>query len=205
MNLFVDLILESERRSASVINPKMVVRVLSVSVPIIIAILLAIQALYVGQLRRDLATVKLSRDSAGMQQNRARDLIKEFQSHRAIQEELSGWTNSRVAWHENLGVLMTVVPTNVQLRALNVGQTLQLREDQVPLRLFTLNLGGRAVGSGAEPSVRTLEDALRSTPPYSSMVTNLTVPLYGADTTAGAQRDDRVFEISCQFFPRAFQ
>ncbi len=205
MNLRVDLLLDGERRSASIINPKMLARVFAIVIPSVVVILFAIQLLQVRQYRRDLANLQLSYDSAGIQQGRVGELISEFQSHRSIQGELTGWAQSRIAWHNQLAALIVAIPTNVQLRTMTIGQTLQLNAREKPVRMFTVNLAGRAVGTGAEDSVRQIEEIFRSASSFSGLITNVTVPRYGADDSPTASRNDRVFEISAQFNPRVFE
>lgn len=205
MNLRVDLILDSEKRRASVINPKLVIRVISILVPVLLGILLMAQIVVVRQLRGELRDLTRSLESAKPQQERAKAFVTEFQSHRAILEELSAWTNSLISWHGQLSSIMAVIPTNMQLRSLAVSQTFQLDENATPVRLFTTTLNGRAVGDQAEGSVRLLENALRDGDPFRMFTTNVSVPLYGADESPTASRHDRVFEIASQYNPRAIK
>ncbi len=205
MNLRVDLILATELRSGSVVSSQGVLRIASVVVPFLLVGFLGWQFLAVRQLRQELESNKLSLDSAAPQQERAKALIAEFQTHRNVAAELAGWNKSRIAWHHQLFSLMGVVPENIQLNDLNISQSLQLTTAEKPARMFVLSLKGKAVGDDAEQSVKRLETALISNPAFESLTETVTVPLFGADTTPEAKRDDRVFEISCLYTQRAFE
>lgn len=204
MNLRVDLILDSERRSSSVINPKMLLRVASVVVPVVLAGLLTIQVLIVGQLGKELQGLKTSLDNAQPQQQKASELMTQFLAHKNILAEMDGWRSSRMAWSEQLEGLMRVVPDNIQLQRFSVSQTLQLSTADKPARSFSASLEGKAVTDDAEQSVRGLENALIHQPPFSPSTTNVLVPQYAADGSPSANRDDRVFQITCQYLQRTF-
>ncbi|MCE9614996.1 MAG: hypothetical protein K8T26_12010 [Lentisphaerae bacterium] len=204
MNLRVDLILDTEKRSGSLVTSKGALRILSVVVPVILLGILAGQFLIVSQLNQELTGIKLTYDSALPQQEKAKALIAEFQTHRDLQAEFTGWSHSRMAWSEQLQGVMTVVPTNIHLQELTSAQTLQLTNDK-PARLFTLTMRGTAVSSEAEQSVKSLESRLITAPAFTSLTASVTVPVYGANTEPGANRDERVFQIVCQYAQRVFQ
>ena len=75
----------------------------------------------------------------------------------------------------------------------------------VELILSALKMKGKALGNGAEPSVKKLETELRSNATFAGLTEGVSVPLYGADTAPEANRDDRVFQIACQYAERAIK
>ncbi|MDA0577216.1 MAG: hypothetical protein O3B24_03860 [Verrucomicrobia bacterium] len=204
MNLRVDLILETERRSGSVVSSKGVVRIISVIVPLLLVGYLGAQFLWANQLRQDLEGLQQSLESAKPQQERAKALIAEFKSHKDIGQELKGWELTRVNWSDQLQGLMQIVPPNVQLSDLRVSQSIQLSKIEHPARLFALTLKGKAVGDDAERSVKRLENALQIEPVFTGLVQRVSIPVYGADTSPDAKRGDRVFAIACECNLREF-
>jgi hypothetical protein len=204
MNLRVDLILESEQRSGSLVTAKGALRIISIVVPVILLGVLAAQLLFLSQLKQELANNQLSFENAQPQQEKAKVLIAEFQTHRDLQNEFAGWNHSRLAWSQQLLGLMSTVPTNIQLQEISSSQTLQLTNDK-PARLFVLNLRGKSVGAEAEQSVKHLESELLDAPPFHALTASVEVPVYGASAEPAADRDDRVFQIVCHYAQRVFQ
>jgi len=204
MNLRVDLILESEQRSGSWLNPKSLLRMCSILVPVLVVAFLAMNFLAVDKLRRDLEDLQMDWDVTQPQWEKAKTLIDEFQSHREIAKEIQGWRLSRINWTGQLLGLMENVPANIKLDTLSVGHSLRLVDDKKPARAYTLATRGRAVGEDAQESVKALEKALRGAPAFTSVTAEVTVPLFAADTSPDADPEDRVFEIRCAYKEQLF-
>ena len=127
-----------------------------------------------------------------------------FQGNRDIQAEFTGWQRSRLLWHQQLYGVLCGTPTNVQLQTLTVSQTLQLTND-TPTRAFAMTLGGRGNGAEIEADVKRLQAYLGSGPVYTGLTSRVTIPVYGADMDPKAKREDRVFQILCQYHERLFK
>ena len=205
MNLRVDLILESEQRSGSIVNPKSVLRIVAILIPLILVGLFVQQFLTAARLRREMENLSLTWDTARPQQEKARQMIEGFQAQGDIRKELQGWQLSRIRWNEQLIGLVRVVPENVQLFSFSMNQSQRLIEEKTPARAYTTSMRGKAVGPTAEMSIRALERRLASEPPFEDVVAAVTVPEYGADTSPGASRDDRVFRIDSRYEEQPFE
>ena len=134
MNLRVDLILEDEQRSGSLLNAKSIIRLATIIVPLVIVGLLAWQVLIVAGLKYELNGLIMDWEIKKPQSEKAKMLTEEFTTHASILSELEGWRRSRIAWSDQVGQLMLIAPENVQLQDLNMNQALALFEEKMPAR-----------------------------------------------------------------------
>lgn len=204
MNLRVDLILETEQRSASVFSPKVLGRLAALVLPILLAGFVIMRTITVMKLRTQLRLFDDEWSLLSPKSERADELIKDFQRNEKLLLEMRGWENSRLAWHGQIDALIRAVPTQIQLQSLRVSQTLLL-EDKVPERQFTMAIRGRAVGVTAEQNVKRLERSLSSVETFAPVMREVDVPQYGADTSEDASKEDRVFLIQCDYKERPFE
>ncbi|MDA0990999.1 MAG: hypothetical protein O3A51_09635, partial [Verrucomicrobia bacterium] len=156
-------------------------------------------------LRRELNDLTLSWETAQPQQEKARAMIEGFRVQGEIRKEMEGWAQSRLAWHEQLIGLLEITPENIQLQSLSINQVLRLFEESSPARYISMRLDGRAIGTEAERSVRALEQSLSTAPAYTSLIAKVSVPQYGADQSPGAKKEDRSFQIACEYAERQFE
>ena len=205
MNLRVDLILESEQRSGSIITVKSLVRIVSILVPLVVGLLLAWQAYGLVRIKTELRSTEARWQSVEPLEMKAKKLAQERQANEDQLAQLNGWRKSHMDWHAHLLQLFHSVPENIQLQNLRISQALQVTSNKVPARAFTLELRGKAVGVEAESSVNSYKRMLLEGPAFSNDVTRVEVPLFGADTTAGAGKNDRIFEIRCSYRERLFE
>jgi len=202
MNLRVDLILESEQRSGSRINPKAVLRGITILIPGIILLALAAQVVQVVGLQRELKHLRAEMERKGPQREKAQSLVEEYRAHRDIQKEFNGWKRTRIDWHTQLTGLMQAVPTNIQLGTLTLSQTLQLYDDKVPSRLYTMTMQGKAVNEDAQASIKELKQQFTFAPAFTSLTQEVTVPHYAAGEE---NNEDRVFEMRCVYRAQKFE
>jgi hypothetical protein len=205
MSMRVDLILQSEQRSASVFTPKMLIRILSFVLPALL--LLAVASLVMKVMGLSAEHERLDRDwlKAGPKQEQAIKLTGQLNANRRILDELEGWRKAQMVWHNQLAALPKITPAAVQLTDLNVDQVLEAAEKEKALgRSFTMQLQGRAVGKSADMMVDELENSLKTMSEFAPLIESVEVVSFMADTARGASEDDRLFEIRCKYLPRAF-
>jgi hypothetical protein len=176
-----------------------------IAVPAVLVLFLITQFLVVKQMDRDLRDLQLSFDTARPQQERARQLMTEFEAHRRIAAELQSWRDSRIAWHEQLSGILKGVPAGVQLQQLNISQRMAWNEEHLGTRTFAMTVRGRAVGDTAETDVRQLESELSAGSVFGQLMERVEVPQYGADASADASPGDRVFQMTCEYKARAIE
>jgi hypothetical protein len=205
MNLRVDLILDTEQRSGSLLNAKSLTRLATIAVPAIVLLILGWQVLGVMGLKKELNNLIMDWEVKKPQSEKARTLSEEFQTHKAILSELEGWKRSRLAWNDQLGEIVKIAPENVQLQSLSVIQRLKIFEETTQAREYSLSMQGKAVGREAETSVRSFEQQLSGAPAFTAVVDEVSVPEYAADPSSDAGRDDRVFSIQSKYKMQTFQ
>jgi len=206
MSLRVDLILESEQRSGSLLSPKSLVRIASVVGPTILVLLVGVFVMQMWQLSSRVTLLEGQWESLGGQKKTAERLREQLLTNRKVLDEIGGWRESHIDWHEQLSGLIEVVPPEIELRKLRIGQKLDVLEKNMPARMFSMTLNGRAVGASAESAVETLKVRLQSSAAFATNVAEdgVSVPSYGADVSVGAGKHDRVFTIVSQYEPRKF-
>lgn len=206
MNIRVDLILESEQRSASVVNVKSMIRISSISVPAILLVIAASIVVNMMTLNSELKMLEGEMQAIGPKQEAAEILSKGFAVNREMLNELEGWHKSHIDWHEQLLAMQKEVPAEIQLSALRISHQFDLIDKKIPARAFTVVLEGNTTGERAEFSVQRLKRGLEDSPALSSAVqkNGVEVSRYEAVTEKGAAKDDRIFQIKCEYQSRRF-
>lgn len=205
MNLRVDLIVEAEQRSARFFSVKTISRIAALIVPLFFGSLVLTEISKSFQLRDELSDIETDWDITKRRSDKAEELSQNFQVNRMIQSELKGWRNTHVDWHDQLTGILRHVPAEVQLTNLRISQLLQLMDERVPARIFTMTMKGRSVGASSEENVQHLEQRLRESEPFAALMKEVTVSSYGADLTEDADKDDRIFDIRCSYMEREFK
>lgn len=204
MNLRVDLILESEQRSASRLNSKTLTRISVIAVPAVVGLLIACAVVNTISLNSRVRMAEAEWKNIEPKKKKALDLADQVQVNLDILNELEGWNKSHVNWHAQLNALQGIVPPKIQLERLRISQTLQLLDGKTPARVFTMILNGKATGATAERDVHELKRQLEKSPFFSPLMGDVTVPKYGPSTAKDADKSDRMFQIDCPYKPRKF-
>jgi hypothetical protein len=205
MNLRVDLILETEKRSASMLTPKMIVRLVSVVGPLLLVALIGWAVAKELVRNGELKTLEARWQATEPLEKKALQLSAEARANAGILAELKGWRHSHVNWSAALLELMRRVPAHLQLVELNLSQSFQVSEKGVPARVFAISLRGRTSGPEAENGVRSLAALLAEDAAFTNLVREVKIPTFAADTSEKAGKDDRVFEITCACREQPFE
>lgn len=205
MNLQVDLIYQSERRSSSALNLKAVLRVLTVVVPAVVVLLIVLLVVNFLQRKYEVALLETRWDATGPRKREADVLRNQVSRNRDILAQLHGLEKTRMDWHRQLAGLLAEVPSGIRLRNLSARQSLHLQEERIPARAFSMTVMGKASGISADADVEHLRRRLLESPVYAPEMETVEVASYGVDATRGADRDDRAFRIDCTYSVRQFQ
>ena len=205
MNIRVDLILDNEKRSASLLNVKSIIRL-----AIIIAPLLVIVTVVLGGIGFMHSNVKLNNlknrwELAEQRQKEAKALRDETAINNRIKNELLGWRASQMPWGEQMVALQRIAPSNMQFIRLNISQTLLLVNNSFPARQFVLTLSGKSKGSAAEANINTFIDTIKSSEIFTVPMEGVSIESFGEDRNEYATREDRVFEIKCTYNAKVFR
>jgi len=205
MNLRVDLILESEQRSGSLVSLKALGRIAAFLLPALLILAVFSAFRNMKEVTDELAELEAQWAEVKPKQIEVLNLNEEFLANRRTRKELEGWRHSRVDWHEQVVGLMREVPGTIQLTRMRINQALQLIDEQVPARVFSLSLEGTAVGEEAEENVQILKRQLQRATPFEGVIEQVEVTRFAKDTAKSAHKDDRTFRVECKFAPREFE
>lgn len=206
MNLRVDLILESEQRSGSIINPKSLLRIATIIVPAILGVVAAIVVVNMLRVNSELNLLEAQMQAFVPKEKTAEKVKAQVGVNRNILVEMESWRKTQLTWHDQFLALQKAVPDEIQLNTLGMSHSIERGEDDtVPSRVFRMILTGKAAGERAEKNVQHLREQLAKTPVFSAPMKNVDVTKFISDPDKEAQKMDRIFEIQCHYQPRKFE
>jgi hypothetical protein len=206
MNLRVDLILPTEYRSGSRITLSGVTRILTIILPIIVVLLLSLVFTKFRTLRSDVQRQEAQWLKMEPQYKTALNLWQDTIRRNGVLSEIQGWHAARVEWHKQLKALQAAVPPQIQLTSLRVDDLIQVVSNKT-VRVFKMQIKGRASGQNPEDRVAALRSELTRNPVFAPVVKSAEVPpgSFGQDPSPNAAKSDRVFEIVCEYAPMGFE
>lgn len=201
MNLQVDLLVDTDRRSASVLNAKALGRIMAITIPVLMLLTVGTTVVRLMLLKNELSMLEEQWGNVAPKQKEATQMQLQFMANRDMQKELGGWREARLEWNAILTEIRGVIPATIRLEAMNISHDTPLIDRKTAARAFRLFLRGKATGATSERDIPNLRRALEKLDPIASAE----VTRFGADMTPSADRFDRVFQIDCVFHPRLFK
>lgn len=200
----VNLMLDTERRSASPVSLVMIVRTLVGTV--IVVFLLLVTAVFTSYraLQNNVRYTEAAWKQAEPKYLAALLLRSNLTQKVATLSEIEGWRKTRIAWGRQLESIESVIPPLVQLTEMHVTQELLLASNNIPSRVFELRLIGRTGAVRSEENVSELQSALAGQPPFDVLIETAGIPP-GSFRQDPVSKSDRVFEIVCKYRPKLFQ
>ena len=202
--MHINLILETEQRSASPVSLTTLLRIAGGTVvAILILWLLSVYSSYrnlqssVEQCDNQL---KLTQPKFIAAQQIRTDLIQKSSKLKEIQS----WRKTRIEWGDQLESLQAITPSMIQLTELHISQDILVRSNNIPSRVFEMRLAGKTSADRSEANVSEFQQALFKQPPFDSFVETVSIPA-GAFRQDPLTKTDRVFEIVCKYNPRSFE
>lgn len=200
MNLQVNLILDSEKRSGSTVSLKFVVRGLAVVIPVIIGIIIAGLVLTSRLARENLRFVEQEQGQLVPVYKSVMELKRELKECRQLVKMLKGWTTSRTDWFALLRRFQGEVPPSIQFLRLTVSDVIE-NTGNAPTRKSGMYIKGKATGDCGEEDIQLLDKTLKEKPPFQELFSRIDVKLLGAGENI-TDKNIRVFEIECILMPR---
>ena len=198
MNLRIDLILESEQRSASLLDLKALKRMGMVIGPAILVVIVLFAILRATQQGRVVANLESKWQTEQPLVAEADKWQTELVKTRDVNNEFEGWRKSRINWHEQIIKLAEITPNDIQLTGFRMSHSLQRGR---PVRMFSVTLDGKTSGEDAEAHVQTLLRKLEEQPE----ITRVQIMDFRADATPDAQRHDRIFRLELTYRERPIE
>lgn len=204
MNLRVDLIMESEQRSANVLNVKSLIRISILAVPAIIIGTILVSSINVMHTKIRLKNLTDKWEIAEKRQAEARGMNNDKALRNNIKTEILGWKNTHIDWHTQLLALQRMASLNMQFTRLNISQKIELINKKNPGRFFILDLKGIAVGADAETNVQSFIANIREMEVFSTEMDDVIINNFGESSEKGASKHDREFSIQCVYKQKEF-
>jgi len=201
--MHINLILETEQRSASLIPLQAVIRIVLGGLGLLIG--LALVSFYTSYraLERDTELTLEEWKHTEPKYKAALDLRTDLAVRNDLMKEISGWRDTRLSWAEQLAALRGAVPSLIQVSEISVSHDLFVMSSNTPARVYELRLSGRVGAAHSETSVSEFTDALHR-PPFTVWLESAAIPP-GRFRQDPQVKTDRIFEIVCKYKPRRFE
>jgi hypothetical protein len=203
MNLRVDLILETEQRSASVVNAKGLIRIVSIVVPLIIVVIIGLVTSRMISLSNSLNALEAELKDKVPKKEAAIKYREEVGKNRQTLDELEGWRKSRVNWAEQLLNIQTLIPSEIQLTNLRINHAIDTTAGNM-VRNFSFTMKGKALGEAARTNVEMLGE-IEKNPALTNAMKEATVVNYSKNEDQGAPAGEMLFDVSGSYHPRTFK
>ncbi|MDD5678258.1 MAG: hypothetical protein PHW60_09770 [Kiritimatiellae bacterium] len=200
MNLQVDFLLDSERRSGSTVSRKFVVRLAAVVIPVILLGLFAALVTTYQASKNDLGLVEQEKKQIDPEHKKVVNLEKELKGARDLKAAIQGWSDSRIDAYRLLRGLQRAAPPNIQLTQWVFSEKTEL-VGGVFGRTAGIYMKGKVAGERPEADVQRLYQALKSEPPFPDIMAEVAVKRFAASEGL-AEPGGRVFDIECILKPR---
>ena len=201
--MHINLILEAEQRSASLIPIQAVVRIVIGGVGLLAA--LALVSFYTSYraLQREAELTQEEWKHTEPKYKAALDLRTDLAVRNDLMKEITGWRDTRLSWSAQLTALRGAVPSLIQLSEITASHDLFVMANNTPARVYELRLTGRVGAAQSEAAVNEFTDALHQ-PPFKAWLESAVIPA-GRFRQDPQIKTDRIFEIICKYKPRRFE
>ncbi|MFH1969717.1 MAG: hypothetical protein ABIJ53_05300 [Verrucomicrobiota bacterium] len=200
MNLQVDFLLDTERRSGSSVSQKFVVRLAAVIIPVIVFGLFAVLIVAYQSSKHDRNVVEQEKIQIDPEYKKVVSLEKEYNNVRDLKAAIQGWSDSRLDAYRLLRGLQRSAPQTIQLTQLIFNEKVEA-VGNVFGRTAGIYMKGKVAGERPEASVQRLCQALKSEPPFPDIMAKVEVKRFAASEALDEQ-GGRVFDIECMLKPR---
>lgn len=204
----IDLLLDEERRSASPLHVRMLLRLGAVLA--VAGLLLATMLLFLAS-RDAHARLEMAEANWSQVSPKHQTLLTQRAALidlRGAMRQLDACHHARLAWGAELTDLQGGIPGEVQLTGLRVSSFVgsQTTQHVHAARSYEMHVLGKTGGEDAEAHVKRIL-AFLSSADHTGRVESVTVSTGGfrPDPSRGAARSDRLFEIVCRYRPRSFE
>ncbi len=200
MNLQVDFMLDTERRSGSSVSQKFVIRLAVFSVPVVVLGLFTVLIVAYQSSKRDRNLVEQEKIQIDPEYKKVVNLAKEYNDVRDLKTAIQGWADSRLDAYRLLRGLQRAAPQTIQLTQWILSEKVEAVGTGVG-RTAGISMKGKVAGEHPEADVQRLYQALKSDPPFPDIMAQVEVKRFAASEALDEQ-GGRVFEIECMLKPR---
>jgi Tfp pilus assembly protein PilN len=202
MNLHLNLILESEKRSGASIRVWFLVRLVLILVPAVLLLYSAYLAYQMITLRKETDHFRELIAARQEQMTLSAQIAKQKKTYEDMLSQIHDWAASRLPVADRLDAFRLTVPLDIQLTSLRLTRTIRYT-NSMPVAIYALQIRGKTRGEESELTVDQFLTRLRQTPGLASDLESAQVPpgAFLQDREPGAHPLDRVFLLECLFKP----
>jgi len=202
MNLHINFIRPAEIRSASMVSVRAVMIMTGVFVPLVILLAIANAYISYAEKRSALQLAESIWNDTEKQKLFAVELNNELKILRGSMAELTGWRDSRLELNRVMLDIQNIVPPEIQLKVMQLSQSLELDEKFLTYRKIKLTLNGRCEGPEAEARVKMFDDSIKNSSSLRSWIKPGKTVFAQADTDPASDEADRAFQVDLELNPR---
>ncbi len=210
MNLRVDLILESEQRSASVVSLKLLKRLAMIVVPALLILIAMFVMLGTMRMGAQVSNLEAQWKALEPQRDAAQAGIREIGRNAAIVKALDSWPATKLTLHDQLAAIMRLTPETMQITQMTYNQTIAVSA-RSRARTTTLRMQGKSKGLEedevedrfAEKNIELMASLFRTEEPFATLLSSVNMRGF-SDSSDGALPADRIFTLECEYHPRNF-
>ena len=196
ISLHINLLLDAERRNSSRVSRRFIIYITTGLAAFLFLVVILISYRGAYSTRQQLRFAEEEKKQLEPVYKSIIILRQELGELQSLTNALMGWAQSRPDWPRLLFSLQTMVPPDIQLTRLNINETVSLA-DNLPLRVITLYLRGKATGAHPERDVQQLERDLKEKAPFGDIMEAAQVKQFEAAKDQG-QENVRIFELECR-------
>lgn len=201
-NFRVDLILETERRSASPVNPRVAGRMAAMLVITLLVVWGTVFATKVILVKQRAKERQVRWKAIEPQQKIVKAVTEQSRRNKGMHDEIQAWNRSRMEWHKHLAEFQQIVPKNICITRFNVDGSIGQSDDAKYAALrFEMTLEGSAEGRNPVDEVLKFERELKQGPGFKGRVVDETLVDLRKDPSA---EERRLFKIMVKYRARLF-
>ena len=200
MNLQVDFMLDSERRSGRPVRRTFLFRLTVVIIPLILLGLFVVLIVTYQSSKFDRTVIEQEKIQIDPEYKKILSLEKEFKSVQDIKAAIKGWGDSRLDAYRLLRGLQRAAPRTIQLTQWILNEKVEAVGPAFG-RTAGIYIKGKVAGERPEADVQRLYQALKSEPPFPDIMAQVEVKRFAASEALDEQ-GGRVFDIECVLKPR---
>ncbi|NLB55235.1 MAG: hypothetical protein GX811_05630 [Lentisphaerae bacterium] len=194
MNLHINLILPSERRSGSNVSSKFLLQLVAVILPVLLLLLVLSLIIINKQTSSKLLALKSTWAQTEITQKTVQDIQQEMSASTNLVHDLTLWLDSKLETHVMLKELAEVIPVTAQLTMLTLNDNLVSISNTFQ-RAGVLFLRGKVTGKQPGEDISNLEKDLVTI----KDIDTASVKRYEADPAqrahTGLASDVKIFDI----------
>ncbi|MBU4211788.1 MAG: hypothetical protein KKD33_04305 [Verrucomicrobia bacterium] len=200
MNLQVDFMLDTKRRSGSTVSQKFVIRLAAFIIPVIVLGLFVVLIFTYQSSKRDRNLVEQEKIQIDPEYKKVLNLERELKNVQDLKTAIQGWSDSRLDAYRLLRGLQSAVPRTIQLTQWILNEKVEA-VGTVFGRTAGIYMKGKVAGERPAADVQLLYQALKSEPPFPDIMAQIEVKRFAASEALDEQ-GGRVFDIECMLKPR---